>query len=263
MDLTDDYAIGKYTPGSDAYPAKWAAAAAAFRNGLEDRARLDIPYGSRLRNRFDLFLPDGSAKGLIVFIHGGYWLNFDKSFWSHLAAGPLARGWAVAMPSYTLAPEARITEITNEVATAIDVAAKDIAGRLIITGHSAGGHLSARMRCAGVLPDAVADRVFRVLPISPVGDLRPLTQTDMNTDLRIDAEEAQAESPALIDKTLPTECVVWVGAEERPSFLEQARWLAGAWGCNHHIATGRNHFDVIEDLERPDSPLTNALLADI
>jgi len=262
MDLTDAYENGKYIPGAVEYPPRWSAEAAAFREGLGARAQLDLPYGEDARQRFDLFLPEGEALGLVVFIHGGYWLKFDKSYWSHLAAGPLARGWAVAMPSYRLAPEVRIAEITQDVATAVAVAATKVAGPIVVSGHSAGGHLSARMRCRDVgLPEAVAERIVRVLPISPLADLAPLMQTEMNADLKIDFEEVMDESPMRQGDLLEVETVVWVGAEERPAFLDQARWLAEAWPETlARVSPGRHHFDVIEDLTGAYSPLTEALV---
>ena len=262
MDLSDAYENAAYIPGGADYPPRWAAAAAKFREGLGDRARTGLVYGDGERQRYDLFLPKGTPAGLVVFVHGGYWRRFDRSGWSHLAAGPLARGWACAMPSYTLAPAARISAITAEVAQAVATAADEVAGPLVVTGHSAGGHLSARMRCRDVgLAEAVASRIARIVPISPLSDLRPLMRTAMNADLRLDAAEAAVESPVLKHDLLDVETLVWVGAEERPALLDQARWLADAWPrCALRIEPGRHHFDVIEGLERPDSPLTRALL---
>ena len=89
---------------------------------MGQRARTDIPYGPRPRNRLDLFLPEAAPHGLLVFVHGGYWLGFDREMWSHLASGAVARGWACAIPSYTLAPEARIAAMTQEIARAVEVA---------------------------------------------------------------------------------------------------------------------------------------------
>jgi len=260
MDLSDAYENGAYIPDGDSYRARWAVAAAQFRAGAQ--ARPDLRYGPDTRNRLDLFLPTGRPRGLVLFIHGGYWRALDRSSFSHLAAGPVARGWAVAMPSYTLAPAARISAITREIALALVRASEEVAGPIVVTGHSAGGHLSARMRCRDVaLPDAVAARIARVLPISPLSDLRPLMQTAMNADLRLDAAEAAAESPMLKTDLRACDTSVWVGAEERPAFLDQARWLTEAWGdVRLRVAPGRHHFDVIEELEQADSPLSNALL---
>lgn len=262
MDLSDAYAIGAYTPDWDSYPPRWTAEAAAMREALGDRAELDLAYGAGARNRFDLFHPEGSPRGLVVFVHGGYWRANDKSSWSQLAAGPLARGWAVAMPSYTLAPEARITRIRQEIAAAVNAAAARVAGPLVVTGHSAGGHLSARMRCRdGGLDASVASRLRRVVPISPLSDLRPLMQTDMNADLRLDAAEAEAESPALKTDLFDVQTVVWVGADERPALLDQAYWLADAWPRTElTVVPGKHHFDVIEAMRTPDGALTEALI---
>jgi arylformamidase len=184
----------------DAIIATWAPAAEAFRAGLGQRARLDVAYGPAPRNRLDLFLPEEAPRGLAVFVHGGYWMAFDKSAWSHLAAGALAAGWAVALPSYTLAPEARLAGITQEIAAAIAHAATLVPGPIRLAGHSAGGHLVSRMACDGApLDAAVRARLAHVLSISGVHDLRPLRATQMNGTLRIDAAEARAESPALLD----------------------------------------------------------------
>ena len=176
MDMDREYANGAFIPGSDALPDLWAQKAAAFRANLGKSARLGLPYGPEPRQALDLFLPQTTPRGLLVFVHGGYWLAMGRESWSHLAAGALARGWACAMPSYTLAPQARIRDITDEIANAVAVAAAEVAGPLVITGHSAGGHLAARMGCA----DHHHPRTARVVPISPLADLEPLLQTEMN-----------------------------------------------------------------------------------
>ena len=233
---------------------------------------MDITYGQSTRSRLDLFLPDKAPRGLLIFVHGGYWLKFDKSYWSHLAAGPLHHGWAVAMPSYDLCPEVTIAQITRQIVQAIICAAGRVDGGLVLSGHSAGGHLVARMLAPGMLPNAVMQRVQRVVPISPVADLRPLLQTAMNAQFGMDAAQAAAESPVLQQAPkLPV--TVWVGAEERPVFLDQARWLVEAWQADperpdleqtdvgHVVSPGQHHFNVIEDMAHARSALTTALFA--
>ena len=261
MDLTDAYENGAYIPDAASYPPRWEAEAAAFRARMAGRSEMDQPYGPDPRQRMDLFFPPETPLGLVVFIHGGYWLKFDKSYWSHLAAGAVKRGWALAMPSYRLAPQVRISQITRDIAEAVAVASDEVAGPIVVTGHSAGGHLAARMACAGVLPEPVVARIRRVVPISPLSDLRPLMQTDMNAELEIDPAEAEAESPMLAAMRPGIDAVVWVGADERPAFLDQARWLCDAWDRTRlHIAPSRHHFDVIDGLGDPNSALTCDLL---
>lgn len=260
MRYDDAYQNAKYIPGGERYPARWARQAAAFRGRLGPRA-LTQAYGTGPAECFDLFLPEGAPVGFLVFVHGGYWLRFGPRDFSHLAAGALARGWAVAMPAYTLAPEARIAAITRQVAAAIVAAAAAVPGPIVLTGHSAGGHLAARMAMTDApLPPEVTQRLARVVPISPVADLRPLIETGMNATLGLDRPEALSESPALGTRRPGFPVHVWVGGAERPAFLDQARRLGNAWACPVTVESGRHHFDVIEGLEGADTPLMRALL---
>lgn len=265
IDWDDAFANGPYIPGGADYPARWAAAAAAWRK--TGRAELDLGYGTQARARYDLFLPDGAARGLVVFVHGGYWLKFDRSFWSHLAAGPVARGWAVAIPGYTLAPQARISDITAQIAQAVQVASARVAGPVVLAGHSAGGHLVTRMICAdSPLPVRVLKRIARVVSISGLHDLRPLMATTMKVSLRLSAEEAAQESAALQAPVAGIPVTAWVGGLERPEFLRQSALLRETWvrrGSDVALVVeeGRHHFDVVEGLADADSALANALLA--
>lgn len=260
MTPDEAYSNASRVPDADRFPPLWEREAAAFRDALGPRARLGLAYGPGARQGFDLFLPGSDPRGLVVFVHGGYWKSFARDSWSHFAAGPLARGWAVAMPSYTLAPEARLADMTREIGAAVAAAAAQVAGPVVVTGHSAGGHLSARMGCADAPTDA-AGRIARVVPISPLADLDPLRETTMNEVLHIDAAEAAAESPARLPLRAGTRAHVWVGGLERPAFLWQARLLSEAWGCPWTVDPGLHHFDVIDGLLRSDSALTEALVA--
>ncbi|MFZ5963166.1 alpha/beta hydrolase [Thalassococcus sp. BH17M4-6] len=261
MDLDDAYANAAHIPGAEAFPLRWAAEAETFRQrlGVTGRARLGLMYGHATRQAFDLFLPDLTPRGLLIFVHGGYWRRFDRSDWSHFATGALARGWAVAMPSYDLCPRVRISAITRQIAQAVTVAANEVPGPIRLAGHSAGGHLVARMIAPDMLTPEVAERIEHVMPISPLADLRPLIKTQMNDDLRLDKDEALAESPAL-QQRLPVPVTVWVGADERPVFLDQAMLLAKAWRCGHIIDDGKHHFDVIDGLLDPESAMMRRLL---
>ncbi len=261
IDWEDAFANGAHIAGAEDYPPRWQAAAAAFR--ATARGQCDIAYGAGPRARLDLFLPEGAVRGLVVILHGGYWRMFDKATWSHLAAGLLALGWAVALPSYPLAPAARLTEITAHAGRAVAHAAGLVAGPVRLAGHSAGGHLATRLACTDApLPPEVADRIERAVSISGLHDLRPLTLHSMNADLRLDAAEARAQSPALATPRPGIATTAWVGAGERPEFLRQAALLAEAWAAPLVAEPGRHHFDVIDGLTRADHPLTRALAAD-
>ena len=260
MKNDEAYKNGAYIPGADDFVPRWVEAAAAWRKAMGRRAELRLSYGPNDRHWLDFFHPEGPAKGTFVFVHGGYWRAFDASYWSHFARGALAQGWAVAMPSYDLCPDVSIADITQQIAEALAAIAARTDGPIALAGHSAGGHLVARMLDPAVLPDALRARIVSVLPISPLSDLEPLIETQMNADFGLDVASARAESP--LDQPRPVACdvTVWVGADEQPAFLDQAAWLAQAWAADHVIAPGRHHFDVIDDLQDPQSAMIAAVL---
>ena len=270
MDFDDAYANMAHIPDAQSLIAKWPERAAAFRANWPQK-QLDIAYGDDPRQRFDLFLPDGVAKGLAVFIHGGYWRAFAKDDWSHLAAGILAHGFAVALPSYRLAPQVPLDEICRDAAAAVTLAAAHVDGPIHLAGHSAGGHLATRLISGEPLLAApLIKRIVAVTSISGVHDLRPLLHTELNDLLAITDDIAAKESPALLT---PTASVVageigvnvWVGAEERPEFRRQTDLLALSWGglgvpVGVMHEEGRHHFDVIDGLIASNDDLVSAVL---
>lgn len=268
-DWDDAYANGANIPGGDRWPAAWVEPARSFRESLSrvGRAKLDLVYGAGTRNHFDLFLPAETPKGLVVFVHGGFWLRFDKSFWSHLAGGPVASGYAVAMPSYTLCPQIRVAGIVKEIAAAVSEAAAMIEGPLMLAGHSAGGHLVTRMMSApSPLDPRIAARIRHVVSISGIHDLRSIMNTAMNNQLHIDEMEALAESPALLRPVQNAHITCWVGGSERAEFVRQNALLANMWtGLGGSMAVvvepDRHHFNVIDGLADPAHILTRSLLA--
>lgn len=266
-DWDDAYANAPHIPDGAAYPERWSAAAEAFRAAFPaGRLRADLPYGRHPRERVDLFLPEETPLGVVIFVHGGYWRAFDRELWSHLAAGPLARGWAFAAPGYPLAPEVRVSTITRSITEAVTQIATVFGGPIVLAGHSAGGHLVTRQVCLDSgLPDRVASRIQRVVSISGVHDLRPLLRLALNADIRLDLDEATAESPALLMPRAGARVHAWVGDAERPEFVRQTTLLANIWTglraeMSQTIAPGRHHFDVIEPMADPDSELVAALI---
>lgn len=262
------YSNLQHVENSDQYPPMWLEQSAKLRREMEAEGRFisDVSYGSRARNLLDIVMPQGAPRGLVVFIHGGYWRRFDKNHFAHMARGPIAHGYAVAIPSYTLCPEARIGEITLEIAQAIKQAGSMIDGPLYITGHSAGGHLAARMVTTDTpLGPELLKRLQKVLPISPVSDLRPLLQLEMNADFKLDLTQARSESPALLEPLAGIDVTTWVGADELPEFVRQNHILAAMWqgfDCEieEFVEPGRHHMNVLDGLCDPDHALTRKLL---
>ncbi len=253
-----------HIPGALSYFDIWQARAAAFRRRAQ--ADLAVPYGSGDRQKLDIFWPAENTGGLAIFVHGGYWTKLDRTFFSDLATGALAHGLAVAIPSYTLAPGARIHAITQEVARAITCAAGYVSGPIRLAGHSAGGHLVTRMISdKSLLPEQIQNRIAKTVSISGLHDLRNLCKTRLNESLLLTKEEAARESPCLATPLPSANLTCWVGADERPEFIRQSHLLQTAWqnGCliDTIIEPNRHHFNVIDGLKDPDAPLTRTLLA--
>ncbi len=253
---SDAFANAVYIEGAEEYPKRWSDKAMAFRQCLVEkhRAKLNIQYSEEPRNLYDLFMPENDPIGLVIFVHGGFWRTFDKDSWSHLAIGSIDRGYAVAIVSYTLCPEAGIADITREISQAVTTIADTLSGPIHLLGHSAGGHLICRMLCLDVsLGDSVNQRIKKCVSISGVHDLRPLIHTEMNCDLGIDLLCAQAESPVLLPPREKIDLCCWVGADERSEFIRQSRLLADMW-CGFDVTVdvqiepGMHHFNVIDGM---------------
>jgi len=258
-DWTAAYDNRAAVPTHEEFFYAWGRDAAAFREAHRPDV---ISYGDSDREQMDVFQPEGSAKGLVVFIHGGWWSHFGREYFSHLAAGPLKRGWAVAIPSYTLCPDIAIGGIVEQMIRAVSVASDTVnGGPLVVTGHSAGGHLSTMMGALEcVLSAAAAARLARIVSISGIADLRSLIPVAMNETLKIDLTEARNFSPLFMTPRGDFDYVAWVGADETMEFRRQNALLADCWGglvsTRRIEAKGRNHFDVIADLTDNDSTLT-------
>jgi arylformamidase len=267
-DWDDAYANIPNIPNGEEFPKQWARKAAAFRSMLSSQNRFgpDHSYGAGARNRYDLFLPGQATQDVLVFVHGGYWMRFDTSDFSHLANGCLENGVAVAMPAYSLCPDAHIRDITRDIGRAIEAVSRRFNGRIYLAGHSAGGHLVTRMVCDdSPLSTEVQVRIRRVMSISGVHDLRPLVRLELNRTLNLDEQEAAAESPVLRVPIPGTELICFVGASERSEFIRQNRLLANIWfGLGARTIAfeqpDRHHMNVIDGLANPGSQMLQMLL---
>jgi len=267
-DWSDAYSNATNIAGGSRWPEAWVQPAAAYRDRMaaEGRAEFGVAYGDHQRMRYDLFRPRSTARGLVVFVHGGYWMSLDNSYWSHLAEGCVQNGYAVAVPGYVLCPEVRISQIVRQIGAAITAIAGREQGPIHLVGHSAGGHLVSRMISHTTpLPDDVARRISNVVSVSGVHDLRPLRRTALNDTLSIDHEEAQTESPVLLEPRPGTRLFCWVGGNERAEFRRQNALLANIWaGLGVETASfedpNKHHFDVLDGLIDPKHPLTRTLL---
>jgi arylformamidase len=272
IDYEVEYNNRARVPENPVHMAGWARDAAAYRATHAPRT---MSYGPGARNRIDFFSGDGqggsgqsdNSKGpIVVFIHGGYWQALDGSSFSHVAKGLNAHGIDVAVPSYDLCPEVTIEQIIGQ----MRMASRELArlGRpLVISGHSAGGHLAACMMATdwpafdASLP---ADLVIAAYTISGLFDLGPLVDTSINKALRLDQATARAASPLFWRTPVRGSLDAIVGGHESAEYFRQSRTIVELWG-KAGIATrfgtvpDANHFTAIAPLADPDSAMVSRL----
>jgi arylformamidase len=257
MDAQAEYDNRARVPDHPAIIEGWARDAVAFRAAWP-HADLGLAYGRGERERLDLFRPGPSeAWPLALFLHGGYWQTLDRSFFSHIARGPLADGVAVAVASYDLCPSVPLARIVNQARAAASFLHRRTGRRLLAFGHSAGGHLAAMLMATdwrALDPALPADLVSAALPVSGVFELEPLLPTTVGQPLRLTREEARALSPRWLPPPVGALHVV-VGAEESAEFIRQSRDFAAAWGGGFEALAGRNHFTVLAPFAQPGSGL--------
>ncbi len=244
---------------SAAIVARRTAASAAWR--ARHPAGLDIPYGPRERNAWDLFPAEDPAAPCLVFIHGGYWQRNSRDGSSVLCEGIRANGWSAAFPGYTLAPDATLTEIVAEIHSALDWLARHgpahgIGGRIVVTGWSAGGHLTAM-----ALPHPA---VTAALAISGVFELGPIRDTYLNEKLRLADGEIEMLSPLRLPVVMKPMSIAY-GTAELPALVDDSRALHAKRACAHAPGlllpvAGADHFDILDQLQAPDGLITRQVI---
>lgn len=246
---------------SPAWLDSWRARSAVAR--AAQGVKLDIPYGPQERTKLDYF-PSGSAKApLLVFIHGGYWVRNSRDMFSFLATGPNAHGVDFVSVGYTLAPEAKLTQIAGEIEQSLNYLANHATelgfdrDRIFVTGWSAGGHVAALM--------AVHPAVRGTLPISGIFDLEPLSLNYINDSLQFTSGEIEALSPyRLLRAGLVPQRLV-AGGSELPELQRQTRDYAEAARAlglkvSNEVLPGHHHFSILDELAKPDGGITRELL---
>ena len=236
-----------------------AEESAAFRRAHSEH--LDVRYGPKERNTWDLFPAANPNAPCIVFIHGGYWQRNAKDTFANLVSGLHARGWAGALPGYTLAPEASLTEIVAEIDAALDWLAANgkahgIEGKVVLSGWSAGGHLTAQ--CLG------HRRVSAGLAISGVFELGPIRDTYLNEKLQLSDGEIETLSPLrlpMVAKPL----IITYGTAELPPLVGDSRALHAKRAAAHLPGAlvpvaGADHFTIVNQLRDADGILTRQAL---
>lgn len=221
--------------------------------------RLDLAYGEGPRDRFDYYACGQQNAPLLIYLHGGYWQAGDKSLYGFLTPGPVAAGFNVAIPNYPLCPDAALENITPQLTRLVAHLYNDapVLGfdreRMVLSGHSAGGHLTAMLLAADfsqLQPRLPAGPFRSGISISGLYDLAPLIPTSINTALGLDIDRARKLSPIYMKAASDTPLLACAGTLESEEFHRQARGICHAWDpLGEYLAIpASNHFTVLESL---------------
>ena len=262
VDYEVEYNNRARVPENPALIAAWARDAAAYR---EKHAPRTIPYGPGARHAIDFFAGDRGGP-VVVFIHGGYWQALDGSFFSHLAGGLNAHGISVAIPSYDLCPGVTVDQIIQQMRTAARELAR-LGQPLVISGHSAGGHLAACLLATdwpALDASLPADLIVAAYTISGLFDLVPLVGTSINNALHLDIASATAVSPLFGQAPVRGSLDAVVGEHESAEYFRQSKTAVERWGAaglatRFGVVPGANHFTAIAPLADPDTPMVARL----
>ncbi|HJU19420.1 MAG TPA: alpha/beta hydrolase [Stellaceae bacterium] len=247
-----EYNIRRRHPESPEHYARYAAESAAARAAL--RCEIDLRYGDAEGERLDFFPSAGTGAPLFLFIHGGYWRALDKADFSFIAPAFVEAGIAVALINYDLAPRVSVEEIVVQTQRAILWTHRNASRlgfdprRLVVGGHSAGGHLAAAALMAQPpLPIAAA------IAISGVFDLVPLLRTNVNEQLGLDEQGARRLSPMHRPPRSSAPELIAVGGAETAGFIGQSARFAARFGTEARIYPGLDHYTIMWALARRDS----------
>jgi arylformamidase len=257
--LSKLYNNRELVPDHAQYFARWAEGSQKARSTMT--CHLDLRYGDMPGETIDLFPSRRGDGSCMMFIHGGYWRSLDKRDFSFLAPAFVSGGISLAVVNYDLCPKVSVDEIVRQMLRAsrwLWLHAEEYGmdqDRLYVSGHSAGGHLTAMLMTAlwPVFDSRLPKDLWKGgLAISGLYDLRPLVSVDwLNVDLRLDQDAALRLSPAFFPPATRAPVMTAVGGDESSEFLRQNELLGSRWKsafAGDITLKGANHFSIMDAL---------------
>ena len=256
---------------AESYVAKYEKAAAVARERL--RYRCDIRYGLAPKQTLDLFLPKerSSTVPAVIFIHGGYWRAMDKSGTSHLFEGLVSQGIACVSVNYDLCPDVTLDCIVEEMHEMLRFVHRESEtygidpGRIFLSGHSAGAHLSAMLLGHDWSRENLPTRPINgACLISGIYETEVVRKISVNADVRLTEEMARRNNCLINPPHYDLPIIIAVGEKEPKGWIAQSelyKQICLNKGINAEliVVPGCNHFDVLTEAIVPSGCLNKYL----
>ena len=251
---------------------------------VRNLAYVEGPGAHPVKHRLDLFLPERKGFTTVIFVHGGNWIEGDKSL--HVAGADIyanigrflaSNGYAAAVVNYRLIPDVEWEGQPADIARAVTWVRDNIeryggdAGSIVLMGHSAGAQLASLvavdprwLREAGAPPGSIrgviavsgagydiADReTYRLFGHSQNWFARRF-HTDKSPNWATDASPVN-----FLDAGDPPFLLMYAigdkrGVVRQTAIMDAALRKAGVWTWTAPIS-GLNHTGIILVMSRPD-----------
>lgn len=255
------------------YVQRWNEQSLHFRN--EAIGHLDLSYGEHEREKLDIFIPKklSPLARVVVFFHGGYWQAMDKSAFSFIAKPFTEQGFITVLPNYPLAPNVSMHELIESCRKSIAWLFHNIEQyggnprRLHISGHSAGGHITAMMLSSdwSQYSHDIKESIYSACSLSGLFELEPIRLTYLNNKLNLQSEDVKKLSPMYLNPGKSVPFLAAVGEEESEEYHDQSKELATQWhelgaDTEYLSVTGTNHFSILDAFCDQKSALRQALI---
>ena len=255
------------------YPELARVRAAQARKVRESaKSWLNVPYGNSPREMLDIYAADKAGGPVLVYIHGGYWRSGSKEDNCNFVPTFTKRGATVVLVEYDLCPQVSVTDIVRQTRASIAWVYRNIPryggnpAKLFVSGHSAGGHLTAMALAHDWAKDGLpSDLIKGAVATSGVYDLDMVMKISVQEQVRMTPDIAKVNSPLLNPPRVKCPLVVAVGAAEPKGWQRISEDYFQY--CKQHgmpveylVEPDANHYTMSEHLLDDARPLTRAMI---
>ena len=245
--------------------ARYPVSSAATRRRLSFET---ASYGPSADEVLDIFPCRDPDAPVLIFVHGGAWQNFTKDDYSFVAEGFTSHGITTVIVNFAKIAAVRLLGMVEQVRRAINWVRENAARfggdpeRLYLCGHSSGAQMAASALLAPF--GTPADGVRGLALISGSYDLEPVLLSARASYVKLDATEVDALSPQRHVSRLTCPVLMFYCQHDTDEFQRHSREMGEAIKKAGHLSglqrlDGLNHFEIIEELGKPDSSLARTI----